>query len=141
MIKYSKILMFSMSIALLTFMTGCSASSNVNGTSASAAKKVKEKVYDPSGSWEYSVATPNGDSFGIMTVIGGNGIFEASLETDQFGTLPVSNFSVVGTSFSGVLDVMGTLADLSGNFDGETMTGSVALGPDVYPLQGVRKAN
>lgn len=140
MIKYSRLLMFAASLILVSVIAGCSASSNVSGTTDTTAKKAKEKAYDPSGTWEYSVATPNGDSFGVMTITGSNGVYEAALETDQFGTIPVTNFSVVGNSFSGVLDVMGTVADLSGNFDGDLMSGSVALGPDVYPLQGSRKA-
>jgi hypothetical protein len=139
MIKYSRLLMFSASLVLLSMIAGCAASSNAGGTTAKVAKKVK--AYDPTGSWDYSVSTPNGESYGLMMITGGNGIFEASLETDQFGTLPVSSFSVVGTGFSGVLDVMGTFADLSGNFDGEMMSGAVALGPEVYSLQGTRRSN
>jgi hypothetical protein len=137
--KFGKFLMLSVSILLIGFMCGCAASSNAGGDAAKSAKKVKEKPYDPTGSWEYTVATPNGDSFGVMTVTGGNGLFEASLATDQFGTLQVSGFTVVGTSFSGTIDVMGTMADLSGNFDGDTMTGSVLLGADSYPMEGSRK--
>jgi hypothetical protein len=137
--KFGKFLMLSVSILLIGFMCGCAASTNAGGDAAKSAKKVKEKPYDPTGAWEYTVATPNGDSFGVMTVTGGNGLFEASLATDQFGTLQVTGFTVVGTSFSGTIDVMGTMADLSGNFDGDTMSGSVMLGADNYPMDGSRK--
>jgi hypothetical protein len=139
MMKFCRFLMLSASVLLIGFLSGCAASTNATGE-AKAAKKEKEKPYDPTGSWEYTVATPNGDSFGVMLVSGANGLFEASLQTDQFGTLQVTDFTVVGMAFSGSIDVMGTIAELSGNFDGDAMTGSVLLGADSYPLQGARKA-
>ncbi len=72
--------------------------------------------------------------------LGADGLFEASLQTDQFGTLQVTDFTIVGMAFSGSIDVMGTIAELSGNFDGDAMSGSVLLGADSYPMQGSRKA-
>lgn len=126
-------------LLIIGAVAGCAAGTGAGGTTASA-KKAKEKAYDPTGNWDYSVQTPGGESYGIMRISGSNGIFEAVLETDQFGDLVVKNFSVVGTGFTGAIEVMGTVADIEGTFDGEKMSGSVLMGTDSFPLSGARKS-
>ena len=98
------ILTLTLGLFLAFYIVGCASSKSADSgamASAKTEKKAKEKAYDPTGNWDYSVQTPDAESFGIMRITGSNGIYAAVMETDQFGTLNVNNFNLVGQSFSG----------------------------------------
>ncbi|WP_323758356.1 hypothetical protein [Roseivirga sp.] len=135
------ILTLSLGLVLAISIVGCTANKTVALDSGKVEKKAKEKAYDPRGVWDYSVQTPDTDSYGIMRITGDNGLYAAVMETDQFGTLNVSGFTVVGKAFSGSIDVMGTTAGIEGSFDGDSMAGYVNMGADSFPVQGTRKSN
>ncbi|MGW8122810.1 hypothetical protein ACV07N_09120 [Roseivirga echinicomitans] len=127
---------------LLAFsIVGCATSKTVTLDSTKVENKVKEKVYDPRGVWNYSVQTPDADSYGVIRITGDNGLYAAVMETDQFGTIDLTGFTVVGNAFSGTLEVMGMAAIVEGSFDGDNMAGYVNMGADSFPLQGTRKSN
>ena len=142
-----------MAVLAVLFLYGCAAkvpttnspaSTNENTSAATNKKpsakkaKKKEEVYSPVGVWEYIVDTPDGGSSGIMRIIGEPGAFEATLETDQFGTLEIQELDIVGTAMTGTLEVAGTVAELEGDFDGEDFSGAVVMGDDVFPIEGTR---
>lgn len=124
-------------IVTLLFVVGCAASDTAN-SSSSAKKAKKEKAYDPTGTWEYSVDQPDGASEGKLVIQGAPGIYSASLETDQFGTLEIDNIDFQGTSMTGSINVMGNTAELECNFEGDTFTGAVYVGEDALPMEGRR---
>ncbi|KOF02381.1 hypothetical protein OB69_12260 [Roseivirga seohaensis subsp. aquiponti] len=132
------LLTLTLSLLLAVSIVGC-ASGKASAT-AKVEKKAKEKAYDPRGVWNYTVQTPDTDSYGIMRITGDNGLYAAVMETDQFGTLNVTGFTVVGNAFSGSIDVMGTTASIEGTFDGESMAGYVNMGADSFPVQATRKS-
>ncbi|MFY0594179.1 hypothetical protein [Roseivirga sp.] len=124
-------------LVMVLFVVGCAAS-NTASTSASAKKAKKEKAYDPTGTWEYTVETPDGANGGKFIIAGNPGAYSASLETDQFGTLELQNVDVQGTSMTGDIEVMGNSASVECDFDGETMSGAIYFGEDAFPLEGKR---
>lgn len=124
-------------IVTLLFVVGCAAS-NTTGTSSTAKKSKKEKAYDPTGTWEYSVEAPDGATNGQLVIKGAPGAYTASLETDQFGTLEIGGVDFQGKSMTGSIDVMGNTADIECDFDGDTFTGAVYLGEDALPMEGRR---
>lgn len=128
-----KIYLLLLAVALFTF--GCAASSNPTNKSA---KKETKKIYNPTGVWEYYVETPDGGSSGVMRVIGNPGAYEVTMETDQFGVLELQGVSIVDGNLTGTIEVMGNFATVECVFAGETMGGSVFLGPDAFPLTGER---
>lgn len=132
------LLTLTLSLLLAVSIVGC-ASGKASATTK-VEKKAKEKAYDPRGVWDYTVQTPDTDSYGIMRITGDNGLYAAVMETDQFGTLNVTGFTVVGNAFSGSIDVMGTTASIEGTFDGESMAGYVNMGADSFPVQATRKS-
>lgn len=138
--KLKSILTLTLSLVLALSIVGCASSKPADTNTAKVEKKAKQKAYDPSGIWDYSVQTPDAESFGIMRITGDNGVYAAVMETDQFGTLNVNNFNVVGQAFSGTIEVMGTSADIEGLFDGDSMSGSVLMGADAFSVQGTRKS-
>lgn len=70
--------------------------------------------------------------------MGSPGAYSATLETDQFGTLDVNGVTVQGTNMTGSIEVMGTVAELECQFDGDAMSGAVYLGQDAFPMTGKR---
>ncbi|WP_339700532.1 hypothetical protein [uncultured Roseivirga sp.] len=138
--KIKSILTLALGLAIAVFIVGCAAGKSASSETAKVEKKAKEKAYDPRGVWNYSVQTPDTDSYGIMRITGDNGLYAAVMETDQFGTLNVTGFTVVGNAFSGSIEVMGTTANIEGSFDGDSMAGYVNMGADSFPVQGTRKS-
>lgn len=123
-------------LLLSIFLVGCAASGTPTNSTAKA--EAKPKVYNPAGSWEYTVETPDGGSSGTMTINGNPGAYTASLQTDQFGTLEINGLNIQDTNMTGNIEVMGTSAQIECQFDGDNMTGAVYLGQDVFPMSGKR---
>lgn len=123
-------------LLLSVFLVGCAASGTPTNSSAQA--EAKSKPYDPAGVWEYSVDTPDGGSTGTLRINGNPGAYTASLETDQFGTLEMNGVNVQGTNMTGSIEVMGTVAEIECQFDGDNLSGAVYLGQEVYPMNGKR---
>lgn len=132
-------------VALFSFLGACAAS-NASGTAADGSatastkkgKKAKKEVYSPTGEWAYDVETPDGGSSGTMTVLGGPGTYEVLLKTDQFGEIRVYDLEMTGESMMGKIDVAGLTAEVEGDFDGESFSGAVIMGDEVYPLEAIR---
>ncbi len=124
-------------LVMVLFVVGCAASSTTTNSGASAKAK-KAKPYDPTGTWEYVVETPDGGSGGNLVIEGNPGAYVATLETDQFGALELTDVSMDGQTLTGSIEVMGNYADVECTFDGDTFTGSVYLGEDAFPMEGKR---
>jgi hypothetical protein len=132
-------------VATLSLLGACAASSSsatasADGTTVSTkkGKKARKEVYSPVGEWSYDVETPDGGSYGTMTIIGTPGTYEVTLSTDQFGELRVYDLEMTGQSMSGKIDVAGLVAEVEGDFDGDDFSGAVIMGDQVYPLQATR---
>lgn len=124
-------------LVMLLFVVGCAATNTAsNGVAGKRGKKVK--AYDPTGTWEYTVDSPDGSTGGTLIIEGNPGTYTASLGTEQFGTLEVLDVDLQGTSMTGNIEVMGTSASLECDFDGDTMSGAVYFGEDTFPLEGNR---
>lgn len=122
-----------LSLAVIFVMASCAASGTGNSSSAK-----KKKAYDPAGTWEYYVDTPDGGSGGTLIISGSPGAYMGSLATDQFGTLELMGMDIVDTNMTASIDVMGMSADLEVAFEGENFSGVVYLGEDAFPMEGKR---
>lgn len=122
-------------VVMLLFVVGCAASGTAN---SSAKKSKKEKAYDPTGTWEYSVDAPDGATGGKLVIQGDPGTYTAQLETDQFGTIEVNDVDFQGTAMTGNIDVMGNVAEIECDFEGDTFSGVVYFGEDTLPMEGRR---
>ncbi len=123
-------------VVMLLFVIGC-APSNTATTSGKKTRKVKP--YDPTGTWEYTVETPDGaSSGGKLTIEGNPGAYAAALQTDQFGTLDLNDMEFQGTAMTGNIEVMGTVANIECDFDGDTFSGAIYFGDDTLPIEGKR---
>ena len=122
-----------MLVAVMLFAVGCAAT---DGTTSGS--KAKAKTYDPTGTWDYYVSTPDGGSAGKMVITGAPGAYVGVLQTDQFGELEMSGLDVQGTQMTANLEVMGMSADIDCSFDGDSMQGTVYLGDDALPIEATR---
>ena len=153
MIDLRKIKSTGMLLVLALFIFSCAA--KVPSTNTQAAKnqpsdaatatpakkevvKKKAPAYSPVGVWEYTVDAPDGASSGLMKITGKPGAYEASLETDQFGTLEILGLDIVGMSMSGNIEVAGTTAELEGDFEGDDFSGALVMGDQVFALEASR---
>lgn len=133
-------------VAVMCFLGSCAASNTsgageVDGSTTASSKKgkrAKKEVYSPTGEWAYDVETPDGGSSGTMTIQGGPGTYEVILKTDQFGEIRIYDLEMTGESMVGKMDVAGVTAEVEGDFDGDSFSGAVILGDEVYPLEAVR---
>lgn len=123
-----------MLVLVLLFVASCAAS----GAGGSTTAKAKKKAYDPTGTWEYYVETPDGGSGGTMTIAGAPGAYTGTLSTDQFGTLELMGLDIVDQNMTASIEVMGMGADLEAAFEGDTFSGVVYLGEDAFPMEGKR---
>jgi len=123
-----------MSLAILFFVASCA----TTGASSNTASVKKKKVYDPTGTWEYVVATPDGGGGGTMTIEGKAGAYTGVLSTDQFGDLELMNLDIQDNNMNASVEVMGMGADIEVTFEGESFAGAVYLGEDAFPIEGNR---
>lgn len=145
---FNQLTRLALLLAVICFLGSCAASnsSGANGADGSATasskkgKKAKKEEYSPVGEWTYEVETPDGGSSGTMTIVGSPGTYEVTLKTDQFGEIRVYDLEMTGESMTGKMDVAGITAEVEGDFDGDSFSGAVILGDDVYPLEGVRNS-
>lgn len=115
---------------ILLIMSGCDSGSKKTNTN---------QPFDPTGKWEYKVTTDV--SYGVITITEKGNTYLASMTTEVFGTLEVTNLSIKGTSLTGDLDVSGTPATLKCDFDGDEFTGEVIAGETKFPMEGQRVKN
>lgn len=126
-------------LVMLLFVVGCAPSNTATTAGAAGKKERKVKPYDPTGVWEYTVETPDGAaSGGKLNIIGNPGAYTATLETDQFGALDVNEMEFQGTAMTGNIEVMGNVANIECDFDGDTFSGAIYFGEDVLPIEGKR---
>lgn len=104
--------------------------------SCKSEKSGGEKAFNPVGDWEYKVTTDV--SYGVITIAGEKGNYTGSMTTEVFGTLQIMNLEIEGTSLTGDLDVGGTPAKITCEFDGNEIAGAVTAGADKFPFIGKR---
>jgi len=91
-------------------------------------------AYDPSGIWDYTVVTEEGDLTGEMTIEKEDGDWQITIETDMYGTLELEDVTLdeneeKEVSMDGNVDVEGDLIDFYFEFEGESLEAIVTT-PD-----------
>ncbi len=101
-----------------------------------AASKVAKN--SPAGAWEYTVKnTPNGDVSGTMTIQQDGEVYTGSLSSTA-GTIDLSDVSIEDNTLSSRFTMQGTPLRLTGDFSGDTFTGSVDAGGQSFPVEATR---
>jgi hypothetical protein len=96
-------------------------------------KTTDSSAYDPSGVWDYSVPTEEGDITGEMTIAMEDDEWQITIETVMYGTLELENVILEETKeeilMDGNVDVEGNDITFDFEFDGDSVEGIVGT-PD-----------
>lgn len=99
----------------------------------------KAPAYDPTGTWNYEIETPEGAISGDMTITKTDGEFEVKVETDDFGTLELEDVEVKEKEMTASVDVQGVTAEFEVEFDGDEMSGIILYGGEELPIVAERE--
>ncbi|MCE7991032.1 MAG: hypothetical protein HEP71_03595 [Roseivirga sp.] len=99
----------------------------------------KAPAYDPTGTWNYEIETPDGAISGDMSIAKTDGEFEVSVETDDFGTLELEDVEVKDNEMTASVDVQGVTAEFEVEFDGDEMSGIILYGGEELPIVAERE--
>lgn len=101
---------------------------------------IHSTLYDPAGTWTCEIESPDGNISSTM-VIGQNEEkeYEVSVETNEYGTLELSDVEIKGTEMTGNVEVAGGVADFELEFDGDSVEGTIYFGEDELSLTGERE--
>lgn len=98
-----------------------------------------QKAYDPTGTWNYEVETPEGTLTGEMKITKSENEFEVIIESDVYGTLELEEVALEGNVMEASLELEGDLLDFEFEFDGDSMEGVVYSGEDELSISAERK--
>lgn len=85
--------------------------------------------YDPTGIWNYEVATPDGNMSDILTISKEDKEYRVSVATVQYGTLELGNITLEEKELTADVDMQGAIIDFKFVFDGDSMEGEITT-PD-----------
>lgn len=92
------------------------------------------QAYDPSGVWDYTVPSDEGDLTGEMTISKEDDEWQITIESDVYGTLELEEVSLVENEdkevfMDGNVEVEGDVINFEFEFDGDSLEGIVGT-PD-----------
>ncbi len=98
----------------------------------------KTMVYDPAGTWNYSVTgTPNGTVDGTLVISKNGDAYAGELRSSQ-GNIALDDLMIEGQALNATFDYSGTELTMNGVFEGDTFDGEVAAGYDSFDMTASR---
>lgn len=111
------------------------------GVSASLSQDAEvQKAYDPSGTWNYEVETPEGTLTGEMTIKKADDQFEVVIESDVYGTLELEDITFEKMVMEASIEIEGDQIEFEWKFDGDSMEGAAYSGEDELAMTAERKS-
>ena len=98
-----------------------------------------QTTYDPSGTWDYEVETPDGSITGEMTVKIVEGKYDVLIKSDVYGNLTVSDITFEKMVMEGEIAVEGQSMSIEFEFDGDEMEGAVYTGEEALAITAERQ--
>jgi hypothetical protein len=91
-------------------------------------------AYDPSGIWDYTVPSDEGDITGEMTIANDDGDWQITIESDIYGTLELEDVTLEENKekevfMDGNVDIEGDVIEFYFEFDDDSLEGVVGT-PD-----------
>lgn len=97
-----------------------------------------QNAYDPTGTWNYEVETPDGNLTGEMTIKKVDGEFEVKIESDVYGTLELEDITFEKMVMEASIEIEGDQIEFEWEFDGDSMEGTVYSGEDELAMTAER---
>jgi hypothetical protein len=95
----------------------------------------QQTTYDPSGTWDYEVETPDGYVTGEMTVKLVEGKYDVLIKSDVY----VSDITFEKMVMEGEIAVEGQSMSIEFEFDGDEMEGAVYTGEEALAITAERQ--
>lgn len=105
------------------------------------AEEWSQTKYDPSGTWDYEVETPDGNITGEMIVKLEDGEYEVVIKSDIYGDLTLEDISFEKNVMEASISVEGESMAIEFEFDGDEMEGAVYTGDEELAITAERQKN
>lgn len=94
-------------------------------------------VSDHLGTWNYEVEAPDMAYKGTLVLMEEDGEYKGSM-TSQGITIPLTNIEIDGDDITFKMNVQGFMCNVSGEFDGDSVKGTVSVEGMSLPLKGTK---
>ena len=94
-------------------------------------------ISDHLGTWNYEVEAPDMVYKGTMILKEEDGEYKGSM-TSQGITIPLTDMEIDGDEISFKMNVQGFMCTVAGEFDGESVSGTVSVQGMSLPLKGTK---
>lgn len=103
------------------------------------AEEWSQQTYDPSGTWDYEVETPDGNVTGEMIVALEDGEYSVTIKSDIYGDMTLEDITFEKNVMEGTISVEGQSMEMEMKFDGDEMEGAVYTGEDELAITAERQ--
>ncbi len=105
------------------------------------AEEWTQTKYDPTGTWDYEVETPDGNVTGEMIVAMEDGEYTVTIKSDIYGDMTLEDITFEKNVMEGTISVEGQSMEMEMKFDGDEMEGAVYTGEDELAITAERQKN
>ena len=96
-------------------------------------------AYDPTGTWNYEIETPDGAISGEMEIEKEGEGYKVVIGTDDFGDLELEDVEFNDKNeMTGSVDVQGVTAEFEVEFEDDSMSGVIFYGGEELPIEAER---
>ncbi len=100
-----------------------------------------QTVYDPSGTWNYEIETPDQTLQNTLTISKNEeGEYVASLEADGFGTIELQDITFEKMVMEATAEVDGDSVEFEFKFDDDSMEGIVFVDGEEFTITAERES-
>ncbi|OEK01081.1 hypothetical protein BFP97_05975 [Roseivirga sp. 4D4] len=103
------------------------------------AEEWAQTKYDPTGTWDYEVETPDGNVTGEMIVAMEDGEYSVTIKSDIYGDMTLEDITFEKNVMEGTISVEGQSMEMELKFDGDEMEGAVYTGEDELAITAERQ--
>jgi len=103
------------------------------------AEEWAQTKYDPTGTWDYEVETPDGNVTGEMIVAMEDGEYTVTIKSDIYGDMTLEDITFEKNVMEGTISVEGQSMEMEMKFDGDEMEGAVYTGEDELAITAERQ--
>lgn len=103
-------------------------------------QSMAQQAYDPTGTWSYTVPSPEGDLTGDMIISRAeDGTLEVTIKSSVYGTIELEDIVFEEMVLEGNADINGDSIEFEFKFDGDDLEGAVYTPDGTMEMTAERK--
>ncbi|NVK83773.1 MAG: hypothetical protein HWE21_05595 [Cytophagia bacterium] len=103
-------------------------------------QSMAQQAYDPTGTWSYTVPSPEGDLTGDMIISRAeDGTLEVTIKSSVYGTIELEDIVFEEMVLEGNADINGDSIEFEFKFDGDDLEGAVYTPDGTLEMTAERK--